>query len=147
MKLKDTEKNITVSTNKNKLDLEMIHTFLSEQSYWAKGIPLNLFKKSIKNSICFGVYVGKKQVGFARVISDKSTFAYIADVFVLEEYRGHGYSSVLMQAITNHKKFQNFRRWMLVTADAHFLYAKFGFNVVTKPEKFMEKHIPNAYVS
>ena len=124
----------------------MIHAFLSDQSYWAKGIPINLVKKSIRNSICFGVYVEKQQVGFARVISDKATFAYIADVFVLEEYRGQGYSSVLMQAITNHKKFQNFRRWMLVTTDAHFLYQKFGFTVVTKPEKFMEKHRPNMYV-
>ena len=146
MKLTDTEKKITVSTNKKKLDVDMIHAFLSDQSYWAKGIPINLVKKSIRNSICFGVYVEKQQVGFARVISDKATFAYIADVFVLEEYRGQGYSSVLMQAITNHKKFQNFRRWMLVTTDAHFLYQKFGFTVVTKPEKFMEKHRPNMYV-
>lgn len=129
-----------------KLDIDMIHTFLSERSYWAKSIPMKLVQKSIKNSICFGVFVGKKQVGFARVISDKSTFAYIADVFILEEYRGRGLSSILMKSISEYKKFQNFRRWMLVTTDAHFLYEKFGFTIVSKPEKFMEKRRPNMYV-
>ena len=147
MEIKDTEKNISISTDKKKLDLDMIHGFLSGQSYWAKGIPMKLVKKSIKHSICFGVFVGKKQVGFARVVSDRATFAYIADVFILEDYRGQGLSRALMQAITSHKKFQNFRRWMLISADAHFLYEKFGFNVVAKPERFMEKHKSNMYVS
>ena len=125
----------------------MIHTFLSERSYWAREIPLKLVKKSIKYSVCFGVFVGDKQAGFARVMSDRTTFAYIADVFILEDYRGQGLSNILMNAITNFPDFKNLRRWMLVTTGAHFLYEKFGFRVVAKPEKFMEKHKSNMYAA
>ena len=147
MVLHDKLTNVIVTTDKKKLDIDMIHAFLSKRSYWAKEIPLKLVKKSIKHSICFGVYIGGKQVGFARVISDRATFAYIADVFVLEDYRGQGLSSILMNAIMNFPKFQSLRRWMLVTADAHFLYEKAGFRIVAKPEKFMEKHAPNMYTT
>ena len=143
----DTTKSISISTNKKRLDLKMIHAFLSQRSYWAKGIPLALLKKSIKNSVCFGIYVDSKQVGFARVTSDLSTFAYIADVFILENFRGQGLSNLLMQAIVDYPDFKNLRRWMLMTADAHFLYEKFGFTLAAKPERVMEKFIPNIYVS
>ncbi len=147
MELNDTLTNVIVITDKKKLDIDMIHAFLSERSYWAKEIPLKLIKKSIKHSVCFGVFVDDKQVGFARVISDRATFAYIADVFILEDYRGQGLSSILMNAITDFPDFKNLRRWMLVTTDAHFLYEKSGFRIVAKPEKFMEKHRSNLYVA
>ena len=147
MKLNETQINVVVTTDKKKLDIDMIHTFLSERSYWAREIPLKLVKKSIKYSVCFGVFAEDKQVGFARVKSDRTTFAYIADVFILEDYRGQGLSNILMNAITNFPDFKNLRRWMLVTTDAHFLYEKFGFRVVAKPEKFMEKHKSNMYAA
>jgi GNAT superfamily N-acetyltransferase len=115
----------------------MIYDFLS-QSYWAAGRPFTIVKKAIENSLCFGIYCNKKQIGFARVVTDYSTFAYLADVFILEEYRGKGYSKKLLKTIVEYPELQSIKRWILATNDAHNLYAKFGFKSLKNPEKFME---------
>lgn len=128
---------IQISSDKSLLDTEVIYNFLSG-SYWANGRSLQVIKKSIQNSLCFGVYLNKKQVGFARVVTDYATFAYIADVFILEDHQGHGYSKKLMKSIIGYPELQNIRRWMLATKDAHNLYTKFGFQLLKNPERFME---------
>jgi N-acetylglutamate synthase-like GNAT family acetyltransferase len=126
-----------VSTDKARLDLELIHRFLSE-SYWAKGIPFETVKRSIDGSICFGIYLEKKQIGFARVISDCATFAYLADVFVLDGHRGQGASKLLMQHVLAHSELQGLRRWFLMTRDAHGLYKRYGFAPLPNPDRAME---------
>jgi len=126
-----------ISTNKAKLDIQIIHKYLSEESYWSKNIPLQTVQKSIEGSICFGLYHQQKQIGFARVITDGVVFGYLADVFVLEEYRGKGLSKWMMKTILGHPRLQGFRRWMLVTKDAHGLYLQFGFTALDKPERYM----------
>ncbi len=118
-----------ISTDRSKLDVEMIHRFLT-RSYWAEGIPRETIARSIENSLSFGVYDNREQVGFARVISDFATFAYIADVFILEPYRGRGLAKELMATIMAHPDLQGLRRWSLGTRDAHGLYAQFGFTPV-----------------
>jgi GNAT superfamily N-acetyltransferase len=128
---------ITVSTNKRRLDRVLIHRFLTN-CYWAKGIPRQTVERSIENSLCFGVYCGNKQVAFARVISDFATYAYIGDVFVIEGFRGRGLGKLLMESIMAHPDLQGLRRWSLVTRDAHGLYAQFGFQPVKSPERHME---------
>ena len=133
-----------VTTDPARLDIEFIHSFLSN-SYWAEGIPRETVERSIANSLCFGVYEGDKQVGFARVITDYATFAYLADVFIAESYRGRGLSKVLMECIVKHPELQGLRRWTLATRDAHELYAKFGFTHLAKPDRFMELHDPDVY--
>jgi GNAT superfamily N-acetyltransferase len=133
-----TESNFRISTEKSELDVVVIHHYLSTQSYWAKGRSVETVKKSIENSLCFGVYHGSKQVGFARVVSDYAIFAWIMDVFILPEYRGRGYSKELMRAIMGHEKLQNLQRWGLGTEDAHGLYAQFGFSPIAKPANLME---------
>ena len=133
-----------ISTDRERLDLDVIHGFLTE-CYWARGIPREVVNRSIENSMCFGVYSDGKQVGFARVISDYATYAYIGDVFVLEPYRGHGLGKWLMQCIMQHPRLQGLRRWSLVTADAHGLYAQFGFTLLKTPEKYMELHDAKVY--
>jgi len=135
----------TISTDKQRLDLAVIHKFLSEDSYWARERSIEQTKTAIENSICFGLYDGDKQIGFARVVSDKATFAYIGDVFVLSEYRGRGLSKWLMQVIVDHPELQGLRRWVLATKDAHGLYAQFEFKEFRYPERWMEKTAPNAY--
>ena len=135
---------ITVDSDKSRLQLEVIHRFLAG-SYWAKGIPLNVLRKAIDHSICFGVYDGTQQVGFARVATDCATFAYLADVFVLESHRGRGLAVRLMEAVVSHPQLQGLRRWVLATKDAHGLYAKFGFTPLVAPERFMELHNPAVY--
>ncbi len=135
----------TISTDKERLDLDVIHKFLSEESYWAGERTLEQTKTAIENSICFGLYHGDKQIGFARVVSDKATFAYIGDVFVLNEYRGQGLSKWLMEVIVDHPELQGLRRWVLATKDAHGLYAQFEFAQLRYPERWMEKTAPNAY--
>lgn len=125
-----------ISTDKEKLDINYIHGFLSH-SYWAEDIPLNIVKKSIEYSICFGVYNDTQQVGFARVITDQSTFAHLADVFIDEKYRGLGLSKWLMEIIMGHPELQGLRTWQLGTLDAHGLYAKFGFRPIENPERSM----------
>jgi GNAT superfamily N-acetyltransferase len=126
----------TISTDKARLDLAVIHDFLSH-SYWAEDVPLAIVQKSIQNSLCFGIYHQGRQVGFARAISDYTTYAYLADVFVLENHRGHGLGKWLIQSILSHPELQGLRRWALATRDAQGLYAQFGFKTVEKPENEM----------
>ena len=133
-----------ISTDRERLDLNLIHGFLTN-CYWARGIPREVVVCSIQNSLCFGVYADGKQVGFARVISDYATYAYIGDVFVLESHRGQGLGKWLMQCILQHPRLQGLRRWSLVTDDAHGLYAQFGFTPLQSPEKYMELRQPDAY--
>ena len=132
----------TISTKKTRLDIDVIHSFLTT-SYWATGRSVETIRRSIENSIPFGVYKGDQQIGFARVITDYATFAWIADVFVLEAFRGQGLSKWLMDVIISHQELQGFRRWVLATKDAQDLYRKFGFNELKLPERWMERHDPN----
>ncbi|WP_295772600.1 GNAT family N-acetyltransferase [uncultured Mucilaginibacter sp.] len=135
-------KGYTISTDKQLLDLKVIYSFLNNESYWSKGIPFERLQKAIGNSLCFGVYHHQQQCGFARVITDNATFAYICDVFVISEHRGQGLSKWLIKTITNHKELQGLRRWSLATADAHGLYRQYGFTPVSKPELWMEIYNP-----
>jgi GNAT superfamily N-acetyltransferase len=134
----------TISTDSARFDVEVIYRFLTS-CYWAEGIPRNKVERSIENALCFGVFDGDKQVGFARVITDRATYAYIGDVFVLESHRGRGLSKRLMKAIMEHPDLQGLRRWSLVTNDAHGLYQQFGFRPLANPEKYMELVNPNVY--
>jgi GNAT superfamily N-acetyltransferase len=133
-----------ISTDAARLDLQVIHEFLTT-SYWAAGVPADLVKHAIAHSLAFGVYHGDSQVGFARVITDRATFAYLADVFIIEAYRGQGLAKWLVEVIVAHPDLQGLRRWMLATRDAHRLYAKVGFTSVNAPERWMERHDPNVY--
>ncbi len=128
-----------ISTDRSRLDLDIVHGFLTE-CYWAKGIPKEVVAPSIQHSLCFGMYHG-----FARVISDYATYAYLGDVFVLEPYRGHSLGKWMMQCIMAHPWLQGLRRWNLLTRDAHGLYAQFGFTPVKTPERYMEIHDPGVY--
>ena len=134
-----------ISTERARLDLDVIHGFLTN-CYWAKGIPREIVTRSIEHSLCFGIYDGRgAQVGFARVISDFATFAYLGDVFVLEPYRGRGLSKWLMQCIMQHPALQGLRRWILLTRDSHGLYSQFGFTPLRAPERYMELHRSDVY--
>ena len=133
-----------LSTDPDRLDLDVIHGFLTA-CYWAKGIPREVVARSIQNALCFGVYRQARQVGFARVISDFATYAYIGDVFVIESFRGLGLGKWMMEAILRHPQLQGLRRWSLVTRDAHSLYAPLGFTPLKKPENYMELHNPHVY--
>jgi GNAT superfamily N-acetyltransferase len=135
----------TISTDRNRLQIEAIHKFLSEESYWAQTRTREQTETAIKNSLPFGVYKGENQIGFARIVTDYATFAYLGDVYVLEEFRGQGLSKWLMETIVGHPDLQGFRRWVLATKDAHTLYEKFGFHALVHPERWMEKPAPNAY--
>ncbi len=137
------ENKFIISTDKKKLDPSVIHEFLTN-SYWATGISLARVQKRIDNSLCFGVYAGEKQIGFARIITDFDSFAYLADVFILENYRGLGLSKVLIDSILTHPDCRNFRRWLLATRDAHGLYAQFGFKELKMPSLWMEINNPDA---
>lgn len=138
MKIQETIKDdFIISTDKAKLDVELIHHYLCHESYWAKNIPMPVVEKSIEGSFCFGIYHGSRQVGFARVITDHASFAYLADVFVIESYRGRGLSKWLMGTIMNHPDLQGLRRWLLATRDAQGLYAQFGFTPLDKPDRIM----------
>ena len=136
--------NYSISTAKEKLDIACIHHFLS-RSYWAENIPLETVQRSIDHSMCFGVYEAGKQIGFARVITDRATFGYLADVFIAEQYRGRGLSKWLMQTILAHPELQGFRTWQLATRDAHGLYAQFGFAVPENPQRIMRKVVQDIY--
>jgi GNAT superfamily N-acetyltransferase len=133
-----------ISTDKQRLDVAIIHDFLA-RSYWAAGIPRSVVEKAIQHSLCFGVYLGSDQVGFARVITDFATFAYLADVFILPEHRGRGLSKALVQKILSHPELQGLRRILLATKDAHELYRKFGFGPFQSPERLMSIYNPNVY--
>lgn len=126
-----------ISTDPGRLDIDAIHAYLS-RSYWAANIPKDVVERSVRGSLCFGLYTGEAQIGFARVITDRATFAYLADVYVLEDYRGRGLSKWLMRVIMSHPDLQGLRRFVLVTRDAHGLYQQFGFRAVAKPELYME---------
>jgi GNAT superfamily N-acetyltransferase len=127
-----------ISTDASMLDLEVVHAYLS-RSYWAAGVPEDVVRRSIENSLCFGVYRGEEQAGFARVVTDRATFAYLADVFVLEEHRGQGIGKWLVEVILSHPDLQGLRRWMLATRDAHDLYRRYAFTELARPGIFMER--------
>jgi GNAT superfamily N-acetyltransferase len=135
---------LVISTDPSRLDRSLVARFLAG-SYWAKGIPQEVVDRSIENSLCFGVYAGQEQLGFARVITDFTTFAYLADVFILEGSRGKGLAVWLMEVIMGHPGLQNLRRWMLATRDAHGLYEKFGWRPLANPERIMEILDPDTY--
>ncbi len=136
------KKGFAISTDKDLLDLEMIYNYLGKESYWSKGIAVERVHTSIANSMCFGVYADGKQVGFARVVTDKAIFAYLCDVFVLDSHKGLGLSKWLLQTIRNHPELQGLKRWMLATADAHGLYKQFGFGPLGKPDNWMDIYTP-----
>ncbi|RVU00897.1 N-acetyltransferase [Mucilaginibacter limnophilus] len=135
-------KGYTISTDKSLLDFDVIYNYLSTESYWAKGMPADKLKTAIENSICFGIYQHNKLAGFARVVTDKATFAYLCDVFILDAHRRQGLSKWLVQTIIGHPELQGLRRWALATADAHGLYRQFGFTELTNPERWMGIYQP-----
>ena len=134
-----------IDTDKRRLDLAGIHKFLSKEAYWAKNRTLEQTLTAVENSLCFGVYRGREQIGFARVVTDKATFAYVGDVYILDGHRGQGLSKWLMQVIVDQPDLQNLRRWLLATKDAHGLYEQFGFAGLVHPERWMERTAPDAY--
>ena len=133
-----------VTTDASRLDIDYIHAFLTE-SYWARGIPRDVVARAIENSLNFGLFEGERQVGFARAITDRAWYAYIADVFVDEAHRGKGLGKLIMEAVTSHPDLQGLRRMMLGTADAHGLYRQFGFRPLDRPERWMERGDPARY--
>jgi GNAT superfamily N-acetyltransferase len=139
------EQQIEISTDKSRLDVEGIHRFLIEESYWAQTRTLDQTRTAIQNSLCFGAYLNGRQIGFGRVVSDFATFAYVGDVYVLEEFRGRGISKLLMDAMISHPDLQGLRRWVLATRDAHGLYENFEFSALKFPERWMERTAPDAY--
>ena len=134
-----------ISTDPSRLQLDAIHAYLT-RSYWSPGIPKEVVARAIANSVCFGMYLGDTQVGFARVVTDKASFAYLADVYVLEEHRRQGLSKRLVEAVLGHPELQGMRRFLLATKDAHGLYAQFGFKAPARPENFMEIRTPPAWL-
>jgi len=135
----------TISTDKNKLNMSVIYHFIAN-SYWAKGIPKSVMQKAIDNSMCFGVYSAQnEQVGFARVVTDNATFAYLADVFIIPDLQGNGLSKLLVKTIVEHPDLQGLRRFLLATADAHGLYAQYGFKPIDNPAQLMQINPANVY--
>ena len=134
-----------ISTDQDRLDVDLVFRFLSEESYWSPGIPRAVVERSINNSMCFGVYHGEVQVGFARIVTDKATFALVADVFIMEAHRGKGLSKWLLHEVVEHPDLQGLRRLLLLTSDAHSLYAQFGFTEIGNPGRFMELLYPDVY--
>ncbi|MEW9623871.1 GNAT family N-acetyltransferase [Rhodanobacter geophilus] len=130
---------LQVSTDKDRLDIGLIHRFLATEAYWCRGIPRGTVERAIAGSLCFGGYVDGRQVAFARVVTDGATFAYLADVFVLPGHRGQGHSKALMAEVMAHPQLQGLRRFSLATGDAHGLYAGFGFTAPARPQNLMEK--------
>jgi GNAT superfamily N-acetyltransferase len=143
-KMNFTKGRFYISTEKGKMDIDLIHSFLTK-SYWAEGISKEIISRSIEGALCFGVFENDKQVGFARMITDRATFAYLADVFIIEEYRGLGLSKWLMEVIMSHPDLQGLRRMMLATRDAHELYKKFGFTSLNNVDRWMHIHYPDVY--
>lgn len=127
-----------ISTDQHRLDMDMIYHFLAEESYWSRGIPRDVVERAVQNSLCFGLYHQGVQIGFGRVVSDKASFALLADLFVLAPHRGKGLSKWLLRTIQAHDELQGLRRWLLLTSDAHSLYAQFGFTPLGNPARFME---------
>lgn len=145
MMIEEQQGEFLISTNPERLDVSMIQEFLA-RSYWAEGIPGNIVDRSIQGSICFGLYHREAQIGFARVVTDRATFAYLADVFILEAYRGRGLGKWLMSVIVQHPDLQGLRRFLLATRDAGQLYRQFGFKPLAQPERFLEIHQPGVYL-
>jgi len=139
------ENDLLISTDKSLLNRALIQQFLTARSYWAKGIPAETVNRSIEHSLCFGIYKVGQQIGFARIVTDFATFAWLADVFIMEEQRGFGFGKKLVAAVLAHPQLQGLRRLMLGTADAHSLYEQFGFASIKQVERFMEIHAPNPY--
>jgi len=133
-----------VSTDPARIDLDVVHGFLT-RSYWAQGVPRAVVERSLRHSLCFGLYEGERQLGFARAITDRATFAYLADVFVLDSHRARGLGKWLMECVHRHPDLQGLRRWALVTRDAHGLYRAFGFELFAHPDRWMEIHDPEVY--
>ena len=131
---------IEINTDKKRLDIAVVHRFISN-TYWAEGRTVEDIQITVDNSYCFGVYLNDNQIGFARVVTDYTVFAYLMDVFILEEHQGKGYSSILMRAILDDPKLKAIKTWRLATSDAHYLYAKFGFTPLAHPENLMEKKV------
>ena len=134
-----------ISTDPARIDIDVVHGFLANDSYWARGIPRELVARSIANSLCFGLYEGTRQIGFTRVVTDRATFAWLCDVFVLPAFRGRGLSKWLIETIVSHPELQGLRRWMLATRDAHTLYARVGFEPLTAPEAWMVRRMADPY--
>lgn len=147
MKTESTKDDLLISDDPALLDIAVIHDYLSGQSYWAEHVPREIVEKSIANSLCFGLYKSGKQIGFGRLVTDKATFAYLADVFILEEYRGQGLSKWLMEVIQSHPEVQGLRRWMLMTRDAQGLYEQFGWTVLDEDARTrcMQRHFKDRY--
>lgn len=135
---------VEVSTDDTRLDIDLIHHFLA-RTYWSPGIPRDILERALANSLNFGAYAAGKQLGFARIVTDRATFAYLCDVFVVEAWRGRGVSKFIMECVMGHPELQNLRRVMLATADAHGLYRQFGFAVIARPERMMEIVAPDIY--
>jgi N-acetylglutamate synthase-like GNAT family acetyltransferase len=135
-----------LSTDPALLDVSLIHAFLSEQSYWAPGIPREVVERSLKNSLCFGLFHESQQVGFARLVTDRATFAWLGDVFVIDAHRGQGLGVWMIESLLTHPDLQGLRRMLLGTRDAHGLYARFGFTPLAAPARFLEIHRPNLYL-
>lgn len=136
---------LEISTDKDRLDVERVHRFLTGEAYWSRGIPRATVERAIVGSLCFGGYLNGHQVAFARVVTDGATFGYLADVFVLPEHRGQGHAKALVAAVMAHPELQGLRRFSLATLDAHGLYAGFGFTAPARPQTWMEKFDPDIY--
>lgn len=134
----------SITTDKTRFDIEAIHAFLA-QSYWSPGIPISVVERAISNSLCFGLFDGDRQIGFARMITDRATFAYLADVYIAEPYRGKGLAKWLLETIHSFDDLQGLRRIMLATRDAHELYKQFGYTELADPSRLMERHNPTVY--
>jgi GNAT superfamily N-acetyltransferase len=136
---------IEITTERARMDVDAIHAFLSQESYWAKHVPREIVERALTHSLCAGAFDGDAQVGFARAITDYATFAYVADVYVLPSHRGQGIAKRVMDAIVAHPELRTIRRWHLVTRDAHALYAQFGFHALDVPERHMMRLVKNPY--
>jgi GNAT superfamily N-acetyltransferase len=134
----------TVSTDPDRIDVDLAHRFLTE-SYWAEGIPREVVERSIRGALSFGLYYGEQMVGLARVITDRATFAYLSDVFVIEAYRGRGLATWMIEVVHAHPELQGLRWWLLATRDAHALYRQLGYSALDSPEKLLERKFKNVY--
>lgn len=138
---------LRISTDPLDVDVDLVHRFLSEQTYWARGIPRDVVERAIAHSLCFAGFANSRQVAFARVITDYATFANLVDVFVLPDHRGRGYGKTLMDAVFAHPGLQGLRRFTLATTDAHGLYAQYGFTAPMRPQTLMERYVPDIYAA